>query len=57
MKTRLKEITVVLAILTGFVLLAVLTINLRTYMQEHRTQIAAEQSAPPAVNAHSITQP
>lgn len=57
MNTKLKELTVVLAILMGFVLLAVLTINLRTYMQEHRAQVAAEQSAPPAVNAHSIIQP
>jgi hypothetical protein len=57
MKTRLQEITVVLAILAGFVLLAVLTVNLRTYMQEHRAQVAAEQAAPPAVNAHSVGQP
>ena len=38
-------------------LLAVLTINLRTYMQEHRAQVATERAAPPAVNAHSVGQP
>lgn len=57
MTTRMKEITVVLAILTGFVLLAVLTVNLRAYMQEHRVQVAAEQAAPPAVNARTVGQP
>ncbi|HMB92318.1 MAG TPA: hypothetical protein VKP65_15810 [Rhodothermales bacterium] len=56
MTTRMKEITVVLALLTGFVLLAVLTMNLRTYMQEHRAQVATEQAAPPAVNARNVSQ-
>lgn len=57
MKTRGKEIAAVLAILAGFVLLAVLTINLRSYMQAHRSQVVTEQAAPPAVNAHSVEQP